>query len=163
MVMGAINLYLVYSHPILETMQDATSTLSPSEISPARFYFLIFCCFNIPIGWLLANAFLYLYFKCDEGYFSVANLQFKYNKNVSVGTSLADHLGNCLKKCDTQDNPVGPTEETNMQIENEVQGIWVDLSGEQLSDDEWSVEDLNESDTEVFKTIECSFPSYKDH
>ena len=73
-----------------------------------------------------------------------------------------DKLSNCCKKLNTQDDPHGSREESNMQLAKNVQGIWVDLSGEEPDDDEWSITDLNESDKIVFEGIKNSFPYYQD-
>ena len=89
-----------------------------------------------------------MYFKCDEGYYSVANLEFSYNKDVSVGYA-----------------KYGPSKETNEQPGNDVQGVWVDLSGEQINKDEWTVEWLKEwsiEDFNVLEEIKSSFPCYQD-
>ena len=121
----------------------------------------------------MANLFLYLYFKCDEGYFTVGNLEFKYNKGVSVGTSLVRRLRNCHKKTKTLYIIDGPIDKPNTTLANQLQGIWIDLSGEQRTDDEWSVDKISQwsfdelqlnsysTQLKVLEEIKSSFPCFQ--
>ena len=80
----ASNIYLLSVNENFERLRDEID-LSPSEISGSRKNFVAFSCVVIPLGFVLEYVFLYLYFKFDRGFFTVAKLQFVYTKNKSVG------------------------------------------------------------------------------
>ena len=91
--LGMLNIHTLFFDPILVKLRDRTSAIIPSEISQARYTFLIFSCIIVPTGWFLSNVFLYLYFKDDEGYFSVAQLEFRFSgDNVGKDPERCEHL-----------------------------------------------------------------------
>ena len=82
-VFMASNIYLFSVNENFEVLSGLID-LSPSEVSPRRKNFVIFCCIVIPLGFILEYVFLYLYFKFDQGFFTVSKLQFFYTQDKSI-------------------------------------------------------------------------------
>ena len=142
-----------------------TIAIYPSVISNARFNFYLQSCVTIPIGFILANVFLKLYFKFDGGYFTIANIQFHYNKNQKLRETFNRYCMQkynnlvCCKCCKV----------TLLDPEN--MGDWVDMSSLEVEENN-SLTDAKESDIEnqlnldqrekaVFETIKKSIPYYR--
>jgi hypothetical protein len=101
------------------------------------------------MGWIFSYVFLYLYFKYDKGYFSIANIYFEYNDHHE------DDITSNLVTCD---QPVGE---------------WIDLSGldqdvESNDGNEIDIDNfqnslnLNEAENIIFEEIKRSFPFYRE-
>ena len=78
-----LHLYLLTKELHLEKLSDLIGGISPCEVSPVRRTFLIFCCIVIVFGWIFSYIFLYLYFKYDDGYFTISELCFEYESRDS--------------------------------------------------------------------------------
>ena len=114
-------MYLLHQNVYMDKLSSMLD-VTPSATSKARRIFLIYSSFAIVLGWAFSYVFLYLYFKYDDGYFSVADLQFEYNQN------------NSAKKKDLHN------------VEHTIQGDWIDMSGqEQMKSDDTVVEYTVES------------------
>ena len=146
-ILGLLKLHLLHGSESLENLRNEVD-ISPTVISRARYQLLLSSCFVIPFGWVLGYVFLFLYFRYDEGYFSVSKLYFEYN------SSLVSEV-----------EKYSPTE-------NESVGEWVDLSGQEESAHECYEDEsteitfenllnLTESDNRTFKEIKDSFPYYR--
>ena len=138
----------------------------PSEISPARYNFLLLSCVTIPIGFILANVFLQLYFKFDGGYFSSVNIQYHYKKGQMLREPHRRYCVNklnsiaCCKCC--KGNLLQP----------ELMGDWVDISSQEenkndLDNDSFQESEietrlnLNQSERIVFDEVKKSIPYYR--
>ena len=184
-VIGLVNVYLIAENVTLNKLPQSPY-LSPSQINNTRFNFLTFCCFMIPLGWLLGNILLYLYFKSDDGYFNTANIEFQYNNGFSLNgvDERINHLKKafkslkrCCKKSGTQDIPdsrIKEEVETMTSSEKSLKGHWTDLNGQEtfimqrylekyffMCSVDWSIEDLEESEKMVFYDIKQSFGYYQ--
>ena len=150
-----------------ETLAKIPETIAiyPSEISNARFNFLLLSCVIIPIGFVLANVFLKLYFKFDGGYFTIANIQFHYNKNQKLRETFNRY---CLQKYNNM-ACCKCCKVTLLDPEN--MGDWIDMSSLEEEENnsvtdgkEFDIENqlnLNQREKSVFETIKKSIPYYR--
>ena len=160
---------------------------SYAKISPARYNFQLICSIVIPLGWILENIFLFLYFKYDQGYFTGANMHFQYKKTVRFRSpnlkALTTKCTTYLTKCAYEETPSGShvKEDATTQLENEKTiGEWVDLSGQEkynlykhvnkfkqnsCDDVETYSTSWNFDETEklILNDIKHSFPYYRDY
>ena len=159
-----LSMLFISNNETLAKISDKISVY-PSEISNGRFNFLLLSCVTIPIGFILANVFLKLYFKFDGGYFTVLNIQFHYNKHQKLRETFSRYCMEkynnmaCCKCCKV----------TLLDPEN--MGDWVDMSSleeeenDSLTDAmESDIENqlnLNQREKEVFETIKKSIPYYR--
>ena len=154
------------------------SHIFPTDISLARKTLLTICCFGTPLCWFLENLFLFLYFKYDEGFFTVANLQFKYNCDLALQdsdmTGLVKKTLSSVKKCVCEENSVKG--EKNKKLDQKLMGHWIDLSWQidnnsdsissnsyhELDDSEVeNALNLDESEHYLFEEIKMSIPYYR--
>ena len=142
--------------------------ISPSAISTARYNFLSFCCVMIPLGWLLGCIFLQLYFKYDEGYFSIANVEFRYHEGVCIQknhekTKQYQNIFKCFETChrkgNVKDTFDGQQHEAMTIPEDAPEGYWVDLSGQSNYEGQWHFEDLTQEEQLIFDEIINTFPT----
>ena len=88
-ILSFLNNYLIINDGEFALLTDSID-ITDSEISVARKNFYIFCACIIPIGWCLSNLLLYFYFRFDEGYFCMADIQFCYERSDSKYTFKAN-------------------------------------------------------------------------
>ena len=151
-IFGGVNLYRLHEDLYMENF-PYNFGISPSEISPARRNFLILSCSAVVFGWIFSYIFLYLYFQFDDGFFTVADLQFEYDQTE-----------------------IGEKRNEN-NLEESFKGEWVDLSGEEEHKEDKKVNDdsmvecndsdfsrsigLNESERSTFDEIKSTFRYYR--
>ena len=160
---------------LLITYNETLSRISvkidiyPSEISDARFRFLVLSCITIPIGFILANVFLYLYFKFDGGFFSGVNIQFHYKWDKKSKLKLREPcVANCLK----MSNSVaccGCCEVT--LLDPAKMGDWVDITSLEKDENDFANDakeseienrlNLSQSERMLFEGIKKSIPFYR--
>ena len=182
---SAFRLYLMFGEAGSHTFEGKLD-FSYAKISPTRFNFEVISSVVIPLGWILENCFLYMYFIYDQGYFSVANLHFHYKGNASFQKPILRAFTlkyiRCLVKfcyCKMFTKRCCKIEEDNTsEIEKEDEiGEWVDLSGQekynlyknineanQNEDIEMnSLLSLDETEKAIFEMIKPSFPYYRNY
>ena len=185
-VLSAVRLYLMFGE-ISENIFADEIIFSYAKISPARYNFQLICSIVIPLGWILENIFLFLYFKYDQGYFTGANMHFQYKKTVRFRNpnlkALTTKCTTYLTKCAYEETSSGShvKEDVTTQLENEETiGEWVDLSGqekynlykhvskfEQNGCDDVEIHsacwNLDETENLILNGITHSFPYYRDY
>ena len=127
--------------------QIVTLSTSPSAVSPARYNLMIFGIIFIPLGYVLSLVFVYLYFKFDNGFFSISNIEFEFDNNRMLQCSTRHALKDCFKIKNRSLSDQGPAqssgsehsdsviEQCKCQVnieENNYEGSigeWVDLNG----------------------------------
>jgi len=165
-IWSSVALILISTNPTLSRVSEKIDVF-PSEISNARYILLIVCCFTVPIGWILSNVFLELYFKFDQGYFSVVNIQFHYKKGAIL-------RGPIRQWCREKINSIACCNCCKKDLlKPALMGDWVDLSGQADTKNDYSVEgddseienllNLDESDKIIFDQIKTSIPYYRKH
>ena len=170
---GIINILMLFWEPTLNNL-PVTKSISPSEISWARYRFLLSCCIMIPFGYVLSALFLHLYFKFDDGYFTMANAQFEFSENTvfrSKMKKVKESVLDCFsmrkaqkekedtkfdrgqgETLDSHDNDFGTEEE----YKQDVKGDWLDLSnfsekGEELAtENDFKIRENSESGSVSF-------------
>ena len=162
-VWPCISFLLMNTNPTLSNIPDKIG-IFPSEISTARYNFMMFSCFSIPIGWILANVFLYLYFKFDSGYFTAVKLEFRYKNGVTLRDPIRLYCAEKMNKC-----ACCACCRTNL-LSPEAMGDWVDTSSlmdekcESTDEDEESeietLLNLDAPDKIIFDDIKDSIPYY---
>ena len=187
-ILSGFRLYLMFGkigNPIFDDKID----FSYGETSPARYNFEAICCVVIPLGWLLENIFLYLYFKYDQGYFHGVNLHFHYKNDVRFDNPnlkvLTTKCKNFCAKCVSVEclnlhshTSIGEDFTRKLKKVGEI-GEWVDLSGQekyniykntldssQIVCDDTEIHsffNLNEAETVIFDDIKRSFPYYRNY
>ena len=98
-MVGLIYLLMLFWEPTLQNL-PVPKTISPCEISPARYNFMMCCCIMIPLGYVLSGIFLNLYFKFDDGYFTMANAQFEFSENTVFSSRMKRLKKVFLDRCD---------------------------------------------------------------
>ena len=157
--LGAFNLQLLSENENLVKLSNATD-ISPSEISTARCNFIIFSCVVIPLGFVMAYVFLHLYFKFDKGFFTVAQLQFEYCQQTSVGQNQV--TGSWIDLSGQDNDPNLHTNESINDDTNEADFIrCLKLNEVEQEDDFIRRLKLNEEEKILFDEIKNSFPYYK--
>ena len=185
-ILSAFRLYLMFGK-ISETAFAHEIDFSYGGVNPSCYNFQIICSLGIPLGWILENVFLYLYFMYDQGYFTGLNIHFQYEKGVKFRNpnlnSLTQECNSYIVNCGIDRNSGNYSasqvkEDIRMKTEMEKNvGEWVDLSGQPKFNiykdmiifteiryddiDTLRSYDLDESERAVFEEIKHSFPFYR--
>ena len=157
--------------------------ISPTGISHVRYIFWLFGCFAVPLGWVLGNLFLYLYFKFDDGYFSGVKMEFRYNDDICVRnrnlTRSKIKFLSIFNRCVYGEICTKPMlnkyqHDVMAKLDKNSLGQWVDLESEEnhfqmettelLQDEEEPIEfvDIEETKSTPIEEIRNSIPYYRE-
>jgi len=160
-ILAAIDLYLLTSDADLKNLSSSLD-ITPSTISASRLYSLAYCAFLVIGGWMLSYFFLYLYFRCADGYVSGSMVQFEY---YPIGFTEGSNLGEWVD-LSGQSNEVDNLNVRQSRLSLVFRVITRSLIsvlrlGTTSNINNPNLVELDESEKSTFEEIKNSFPYYR--